>query len=53
MHLKMSSGKFGIGLNVLTLMQVMGAVRQQLITCVNADPVLCRHIASPGNNELN
>ena len=30
----------------------LGALRQQAITWVNVDQVLCRHMASPGHNEL-
>ena len=30
----------------------LGAVRQQAITWANVDPVLCRHMASIGHNEL-
>ena len=32
---------------------MIGAVRQQAITWVNVDLVLCRHMASLGHNELN
>ena len=36
-----------------TLVQVMAwAIRQQAITWTNVDPVLCRHMASLGHNEL-
>ena len=30
----------------------LGAVRQQAITWANVDPDLCRHMASPGHNEI-
>ena len=36
-----------------TLVQVMALCPQaQAITCTNVDPVPCRHMASPGHNEL-
>ena len=54
MRLKVLSAKwrpFCLGLNVLS--DVKSTVVQSMAPCAYADPVLCRHMASLGHNELN